>query len=129
MKVLARVLDAAIRQMVDIKKFQFCFVPSRETTDAIFYCSSVAGKYRALKNLLYFCLVELQTAFDRVPRAVFWWAFRELGAKEWAVCTKQGMYFNARSWVCVNGQLSKEFEDMSGVRHRSIFSPFLFILF
>ena len=36
LKLLERVLDTAIRDMVDINEMQFCFVPGRGTTDAIF---------------------------------------------------------------------------------------------
>ena len=35
LKLLERVLDSAIRDMIDINKMQFGFVPRRGTTDAI----------------------------------------------------------------------------------------------
>ena len=128
MKVLERVLDSAIRQMVDIGKIQYGFVPGRGTTDAIFTVRQLQEKYRAVKKPLYFCFVDLEKAFDRVPRAVLWWALRKLGVEEWAVRTVQGMYSNARSQVRVNGQLSEKFEVTVGVHQGSVLSPLLFII-
>ena len=46
-------------------------------------------------------LVDLEKAFDRVPRKVIWWALRKLGVEEWIVLLVQGMYANARSRVRV----------------------------
>ena len=45
--------------------------------------------------------VDLEKAFDRVPRKVIWWALRKLGVEEWIVRLVQGMYANARSLVPV----------------------------
>ena len=128
MKVLERVLDSHIREKVDIDKLQYGFVPGRGTTDAIFTVRQLQEKYRAVKKPLYFAFVDLEKAFDRIPRAVLWWALRSLGVEEWAVRVIQGMYSNARSRVRVNGQLSDEFEVQVGVHQGSVLSPLLFIL-
>ena len=45
--------------------------------------------------------VDLEKAFDLVPRKVIWWALRKLGVEEWIVRLVQGMYANAGSYVCV----------------------------
>ena len=54
--------------------------------------------------------VDLEKAFDRVPRKVIWWALRKLGVEEWIVRLVQGMYANARSRVRVGEGYSEEFE-------------------
>ena len=53
-----------------------------------------------------------------------------LVVEEWAVRVIQGMYFNARSRVRVNGQYSAEFDVGVGVHQSSalVLSPLLFIL-
>ncbi len=76
MKCLERVLDSAIRSMVNIDEMQFGFVPGRGTTDAIFIARQMQEKYHAAKKPLYFAFVDLEKAFDRVPRKVLWWAMR-----------------------------------------------------
>ena len=36
--------------------------------------------------------VDLEKAFDRVPREVVWWALRYLGVDEWIVSVINAMY-------------------------------------
>ena len=72
--------------------------------------------------------MDLEKAFDHVPRKVIWWALRKLGVEEWIVWLVQGMYANARSRVHVGEGFSKEFEVKVGVHQGSVLSPLLFII-
>ena len=101
MKVLERIVDGLIRQMVSIVDSQFGFVPGRGTTDAIFVVRQLQEKYLAANKRLYMAFVDLEKTFDRVPRKIIWWALRKLGVDEWIVRLVQGMYSNARSRVRV----------------------------
>ena len=94
MKILERIVDGLIRQLVSIDDSQFGFVTGRGTTYAIFVV-------RQRQVRLYMAFVDLEKAFDRVPRKVIWWALRKLGVEEWIVRLVQGMYANARSRVRV----------------------------
>ena len=128
MKLLERVLDSFIQEMVDIDAMQFGFVLGHGTTDAIFIIRQLQEKYITANKPLYFAFVDLEKAFDRVPRRVLWWALRSLGVEERAVCVIQGMYTDVKSRVHVNGQYSKEFGFGVGVHQGSVLSPLLFIL-
>ena len=99
-KILERIVDDLIRH-VSIHDSQFDFVPGRGTTDAMFVVRQVQGKYLAANKRLYTAFVDLEKAFDRVPRKVIWWALRYLGVDKWIVRLVQGMYSNARSRVRV----------------------------
>ena len=94
-------MDGLIRQLVSIDDSQFGFVPGRGTTDAIFVVRQLQEKYLAANKRLYMAIVDLEKAFDRVPRKVIWWALRKLCMEEWIVQLVQGMYANARSRVRV----------------------------
>ena len=72
--------------------------------------------------------MDLEKAFDRVPRKVIWWALRKLGVEEWIVRLVQGMYANARSRVRVGEGFSKEFEVKVRVHQGSVLSPLLLII-
>ena len=88
MKVLERIVDGLIRQLVSIDNSQFGFVPG--TTDAIFVVRQLQGKYLAANKRLYMVFLDLENAFDRVPLKVIWWALRKLDVEEWIVRLVQG---------------------------------------
>ena len=48
--------------------------------------------------------VDLEKAFDRVPREVVWWALRYLGVDEWIVSVIRAMYEDATTKVKLNGR-------------------------
>ena len=70
LKVMERVVEELIRKQVSIDEMQFGFMPGRSTTDAIFILRQLQEKYLARKRNLYFAFVDLEKAFDRVPRDV-----------------------------------------------------------
>ena len=86
---------------MSIDDSQFGFVPGRGTTDAIFVVRQLQEKCLAANKRLCMSFVDLEKAFDRVPRKVLWWALRKLGVEEWIMRLVQRMYANARSCVGV----------------------------
>ena len=102
MKGIERVIEKIIRERISIDDMQFGFMPGRSTTDAIFILRQLQEKHLAKNKKLYFAFVDLEKAFDRVPRKVIWWAMRKLGIEEWIMRFVQAMYNNTRSRVRVN---------------------------
>jgi len=70
--------------------------------------------------------VDLEKAFDRVPREVVWWALRDLGVDEWLIDAIKSMYQNAITAVRVKDGESSAFEVKVGVHQGSVLSPLLF---
>ena len=128
MKVLERVLEKRIRKKVKIDEMQFGFMPGRGTTDAIFILRQLQEKYREKRKKLYFGFVDLEKAFDRVPREVVRWALRKLGVDEWLVRAVMAMYERARTVVRTRDGNSEEFEVKVGVHQGSVLSPLLFVV-
>ena len=52
-------------------------MPRRGTTDALYVVRRMQEEYRDKKKKLYMCLVDIEKAFDRVPRKVMRWAMRK----------------------------------------------------
>ena len=100
----------------------------RGTTDAIFIVRQLQEKHLAANKPLYMAFVDLEKAFDRVPRDVIWWAMRKLGIDEWLVRLLQSMYKDVRSRVRVGDGYSEEFGVGVGVHQGSVLSPLLFII-
>ena len=134
MKVMERIVDGMIRDMIAMDEMQFAFVPGRRTTDAIFIIRQLQEAFLSRKDLngknltLFFAFVDPEKAFDRVHRKVLWWAMRKVGVEEWIVRLVQAMYNNARSRVRVGSEYSEEFEVGVGVHQGSVLSPLLFII-
>ena len=74
---------------------QFGFRAGRGTTEAIFIVRQIQEQFLAKKQQLWMAFVDLEKAFDRVPREVLWWALRKKGVDEWLVKAIQAMYEGA----------------------------------
>src|SRR5271157_5206058 len=72
--------------------------------------------------------IDLEKAFDRVPKEVLWWSLRTLGVEEWIIRVIQSMYDGAMTAVKLKGGESKEFEVKVGVHQGSVLSPLLFTI-
>jgi len=74
MKVVERIFEYRIRQQIEIDDMQFGFMNGKGTTDVIFMTRQMQENFRVKGKKLYFGFVDLEKAFDSVPREVISWA-------------------------------------------------------
>ena len=67
-KIVERGQERRIQELVNIDSMQFGFMPGT-TTDALLVVRRMQEGYRDKKKKLY-CFVDIERAFDRVPRKV-----------------------------------------------------------
>ncbi|KAK3574646.1 hypothetical protein QTP86_011559 [Hemibagrus guttatus] len=128
MKVWERVVEARLRKVVEICEQQYGFMPRKSTTDAIFALRILMEKYRDGQRELHCMFVDLEKAYDRVPRKELWYCMRKSGVAEKYVRVVQDMYERSRTVVrCAVGQ-TEEFNVEVGLHHGSALSPFLFAI-
>ncbi|KAK3571395.1 hypothetical protein QTP86_010707 [Hemibagrus guttatus] len=128
MKIWERVVEARLRKVVEICEQQYGFMPRKSTTDAIFALRILMEKYRDGQRELHCVFVDLEKAYDRVPREELWYCMRKSGVAEKYVRVVQDMYERSRTVVrCAVGQ-TEEFNVEVGLHQGSALSPFLFAI-
>ncbi|KAK3570592.1 hypothetical protein QTP86_023645, partial [Hemibagrus guttatus] len=128
MKVWERVVEARLRKVVEICEQQYGFMPRKSTTDAMFALRILMEKYRDGQRELHCVFVDLEKAYDRVPREELWYCMRKSGVAEKYVRVVQDMYERSRTVVrCAVGQ-TEEFKVEVGLHQGSALSPFLFAI-
>ena len=79
LKIMEHIIEDFIQNIVNIDNMQFGFMPGHGTTDTIFILRQIQEAYIRKNGNLFFAFVDLEKAFDRVPRKVLWWALRKVG--------------------------------------------------
>ena len=125
-KVVERVFEKRLHIIVSVGNIQFGFMPERGTIDPIFILRRMQDEYHAKGKKL--CFVDLEKAFDRVPKKVLEWVLRKKEIPQVLVGSVMSLYEGAKTRVRVDSELSDEFEVKVGMHQGSVLSPFLFAL-
>ena len=94
---------------------QFGFMPGKETMDAIFIVRRMKEEYQKKDKRLYMCFVDMEKAFNRVPRKVM-------------VQAVMSLYDGEKTRVRVGCAYFEEFKVKVGVHQGSVLSPLLFAI-
>uniref|UniRef100_A0A914WJ69 Reverse transcriptase domain-containing protein n=1 Tax=Plectus sambesii TaxID=2011161 RepID=A0A914WJ69_9BILA len=128
MKLFEWIINARLRDITEIAANQFGFMPGRSTTDAIFALRILTEKFREKKQQLHLTFLDMEKAYDRVPRKLIWWALRKKNVPEAYIRIIQDMYAAAETTVRTPCGQTAAFPVAVGVHQGSALSPLLFIL-
>ncbi|KAK3524342.1 hypothetical protein QTP70_028051 [Hemibagrus guttatus] len=128
MKLWERVVEARLRKVVEICEQQYGFMPRKSTTDAIFALRILMEKYRDGQRELHCVFVNLEKAYDRVPREELWYCMRKSGVAEKYVRVVQDMYERSRTVVRCAVSQTEKFKVEVGLHQGLALSPFLFAI-
>ncbi len=128
LKIWECIIDQRLRYIIKISDHQFGFMLGRSTTDAIYALRQLIEKFCEGQQSLHCVFIDLEKAFDRVPREELWNCLRLKGIPENYVRIIQDMYKDCRTQVRCAGGLSDSFEVKVGVHQGSALSPLIFII-
>ena len=128
MKLWERIMDLRIREETSIGEEQFGFMPGKGTTDAVFILRQIMEKHREKKEGLHVVFIDLEKAYDRVPRQEVWRCMRAKGTPEKYVKLVQDMYEGAKTQIRSSVGLTGWIPVRVGLHQGSALSPYLFNL-
>ena len=107
MKIVEKMQERRIPHMVKVDEMQFGFMSGKGVLDAVFILRKLQEDYLDKDKRLYMCFVDLEKAFNRVPRKVLEWAMRRRGTPEALVRAVMSWYEGPKTRVRVGLQLSE----------------------
>ena len=121
LKLLERVLDARIRRRVecDFGEEQQGFMKGRGTADGMYVMRQMVEKRLEVQGSMALGFVDLEKAFDPVPREMVMATLRWMGIPEVEVRMVEGTYEKTTARVVVAEGASEEFEVKIGLRQGS----------
>lgn len=130
-KVFARIIERRCRVIVEpnIQETQCGFRTGRGTTDQIFTLQQILEKSWEFAKPVYTLFIDLEKAYDRVPREILWKVLKEYGIHGQLLSSIQSLYNNCKSCVRINGNKSDYFQVQVGLRQGCVLSPLLFMVF
>ncbi|WVZ58983.1 hypothetical protein U9M48_009193 [Paspalum notatum var. saurae] len=128
MKPWERVLEHRLRSLTCISMNQFGFMPGRSTIEAIFLLRQVMERYREQKKDLHMVFIDLEKAYDKIPRNVMWWALEKHKIPTKYVTLIKNMYNKVVTSVRTTDGDTSDFPINIGLHQGSALSPYLFAL-
>ena len=126
MKVWERIIEGRLRNSVEISKQQYGFMSGKGITDTMFAFRMLMKKYREGQRELHCVFVDLEKAYDRLPREELWYCMRKSGIVEKYVRLVQNMHEESETVVrCAIGT-TENFKVKVGLHQGTALSPFLF---
>ena len=127
-KLWERVIEARLREIVNIRENQFGFRPGMSTTEPVFALRQLQEKCREKNKHLHMVFVDLEKSFDRIPGDLIWWCFIKKGVPEEYVKVVQDMNRSSKTQVVTQKGETEYFPIEVGLHQGSAPSPLLFII-
>ena len=119
-------MDIRLRNEVDLERQQLGFMKGVGTTRGIFTVRQMMEKCREKQQILHTCFIDLEKAYDRIPRDEVWRGLRERNAPEKYLRIIQETYMDVTTQVRSTVGVTDSFKAQVGLHQESALSPLLF---
>ena len=96
--------------------------------EATYLLRRLMEKHREKKKDLYMVFIDLEKAYDRVPRDLIWWVLEKKGVTKGYVDIEKDMYNEVVTTIRSPSEKSSEFPIIVGLHQGATLSPYLFAL-
>ena len=125
MKLWERVIEGRLRKEIPILKNQFDFMSGRSTIEAIHLIRRLMKMYRDRKKNLHMVFIDLEKAYDRVPREVLWEYLAKKRMSKAYIRAIKDMYKRVKTSVRSSASDTEYFSIDIGLYQGSALSLFL----
>lgn len=123
MKILERILDARLRQIITVTPNQCGFIKGSRMMDAIHAARLLVERYREKNKRVYETFLDLEKAFYKILHDLIWHTLQSHNVPKAYVQWIQALYRNVTSVVRTLVRTSPSFPITVGVHQGSALSP------
>jgi len=128
MKLWEPAIEGRLRADIKISENQFGFMPGRSTMEAIHIIQRLIEFYRDRKRDLHMVFIDLEKAYDRVPREVLWGCLEKRSVPLTHMRVIKDIYDGVRTRARTLVGDKGDFPIDIGLHQWSALSPFLFTI-
>ena len=116
------------RELVTIKQKQYGFQKGKSTTEPMFCLRILQKKHREHDKELHMVFVDLERAYDTIPRELICHCLRKRMVSEQYINIIKDMYKDCSTSVRIDSGLTSKIQIEVGLHQGSTLSPLLFII-
>ena len=102
-------IQRRLHKDVSILENQFGFMPGRSIIEAIYLLRRLMGLCRDRKVDLHMVFIDLEKAYDRVPREILWRCLEKKGVLPWYIRIIKDIYAGGRMSITTPGGVTNDF--------------------
>ena len=115
MKLWERIIEHRLRQNIKISENQVGLMPGRSMAEAIHLLCYLIEQFRERKRNLHMVFIDLEKAYDKIPREVLWWTLMKKSFSIKYIDIIKDMYDEVVANVRTCGGITSDFSITIGL--------------
>ncbi|GJS65768.1 retrovirus-related pol polyprotein LINE-1 [Tanacetum coccineum] len=117
-----RVIERRLRRETSVSENQFGFMPGRSSVEVIHLIRSLIEKYMERQRDLHMAYLDLEKAYDSIPRELIWKTLVEKGSSRRYIKNLRKISYNEEVDVCIKDKIlqpKESFRYLRSMLHKS----------